>query len=81
MSSAIKSSIAYQKLAERFGEITKTELVALAEVIVLHLNIDITAEDKKSIESIYKWYDDNFELIWLFIEEHILVKTEDGKII
>lgn len=76
-------SPAYKKLIDRFGEpIRFREVVSLAELINIKTNLPLSSRNKRSWKKILKWFDDNEETIWPWIEEHsIIVTNEDDEIL
>lgn len=70
---------AWTKLTSRYGQISKSELLCLAEVLSHHLDIKLYREYKRRKKMLIKWFDDNLDQVWPYIENHIIIKDIDGK--
>ncbi|KAK8864939.1 hypothetical protein M9Y10_010466 [Tritrichomonas musculus] len=77
-----KDSKAWQKLSAKFGEkINLNEALSLAEIVSYHLDIQLYREYRRRKSMLIKWFDENLELIWPFIEQKITVCNSVGKIL
>lgn len=77
------NSPSYKKLVERFGEpIRFREIVSLAELINIKTELPLTSRNKRSWKNILKWYDENQETIFSWIESHsLIIVNQDDEII
>lgn len=75
-------SKAWTKLASKYGsKVNFDELLRLAEILSNHLNIQLSRCYKRRKEMLIKWYDDNLNTLWPYIEGHITVTLTNGRII
>jgi hypothetical protein len=71
------TSEAWKFLENRFGpDIPKPWLISLGRVLAQHLNIPLAREYKRRKGMMIKWFDDHFEFIEPFINQHVEVLTE-----
>ena len=70
---------AAKKLTERFGKRTQPELLSLAQLISAYTGIQLHREFKRRRSMLLSWYEQNFDVIWPFIEEEVIVHDEDEK--
>lgn len=76
------SSGAWKKLTSRFGpKISQEELLSLAQVVSVQLDIELTREYKRRKEILIKWFDENLDVIWPFIEKNVVVSDIRGQVI
>lgn len=69
-----KNSLAWSKLTSRFGpKLNQNKLLSLAEVVSNHLNIELYREYKRRKEMLIKWFDENLDIVWPFIESHVTI--------
>lgn len=76
-----ENSRAVKKLTERFGERTQPELLSLAQIISKHTGIKLYRESKRRRTLLLAWYEQNFDKIWPFIEQQVIVQDQDEKVI
>jgi hypothetical protein len=70
---------AWALLTSKFGtKITQEELLSLAQVLAHELDLDLSREYKRRKELLVKWYDENIETIWPFVETRIVVTGWKG---
>lgn len=50
----------------------------MAEVISDQLNIGLYREYKRRKEMLIKWFDENYDSVWPFIENHLSIIDTDG---
>ena len=72
-----ENSRAVKKLTERFGERTQAELLSLALVVSAHTGIKLYRESKRRRNLLLAWYEQNFDVIWPFIEKEVIVQDQD----
>jgi len=71
---------AWRRLTIRFGmTISHMELLSLAKVVAHYTNIELVREAKRRKELLIKWFDDNLERVWPFIEEKIRIEDLDDR--
>lgn len=76
------TSEAWKKLTSKYGEkLNHAELKCLAQVISANLDIELSRETKRRKNMLIKWFDENLNKIWPFIEEHIEVEDVDGNFV
>lgn len=74
-----KKCKAWLSLTERFGpKISQNQLLSMAEVISDQLNIGLYREYKRRKEMLIKWFDENYDSVWPFIENHLSIIDTDG---
>lgn len=74
-----KNSKAWINLTKRFGtKISQNQLLSIAEVVSTQLNIGLYREYKRRKEMLIKWFDENYESIWPFIENNITIIDTEG---
>lgn len=74
-----KSSQAWQKLTERFGpKISHDEILSLAIILSENMKISLSREYKRRKIMLIKWFDENFENVWPFIEKNVVIKDSQG---
>ena len=71
-----ENSQAVKKLTERFGRRTQSELLSLAQIISEHTEIKLYRESKRRRNLLLAWYEQNFDTIWPFIEQEVIVQEE-----
>ncbi|KAK8895033.1 hypothetical protein M9Y10_023475 [Tritrichomonas musculus] len=70
---------AWTKLTSRFGpKISQEELLSLAEVVSHQLEIELYREYKRRKNMLIKWFDENLDLVWPYIEKHIIITDIHG---
>ena len=74
-----KASRAWISLTSRYGpKINQNQLLSLAEVVSYQLNLGLFREYKRRKEMLIKWFDENYDAVWPFIENHITVIDING---
>lgn len=74
-----KTSRAWTSLTSRYGpKINQNQLLSLAEVVSYQLNVGLFREYKRRKEMLIKWFDENYDVVWPFVENHITVIDIDG---
>ena len=74
-----ENSQAVKKLTERFGRRTQSELLSLAQVVSKHTGIKLYRESKRRRTLLLAWFEQNFDKIWPFIEQQVVVQDQDEK--
>lgn len=73
-----KESRAWSIICQRFGpNLNQSELVSLAEVVAHHLHLKVDREAKRRKEVVLKWFEENSELVFPFLEK-VVLEDEDG---
>jgi hypothetical protein len=71
---------AWARLTAKFGpKISQEELLSLAQVISHELRLGLSREYKRRKELLVKWYDENLDVIWPFIETRVVISDREGR--
>ena len=58
-----------------FGEMpTREQLLSLARVVAIHLQLELDREAFRRKEVLIKWYDEHYDLVFPFITNHIKIE-------
>jgi hypothetical protein len=75
----LRNSPAWREICRRYGPcLTHSELICLAEVVALNLNLTLCRAAKRKKKNLVGWFDENFEQIQPFLNR-VLLFDIDGQ--
>jgi hypothetical protein len=73
---------AWVRLTKKYGPtISHNNLLSLAHVVSVHTKLPLLRESKRRKDMLIKWFEDNIDLVWPFIEAKIRISDDNGEII
>ena len=74
-----KSCKAWINLTAKYGaKISQNQLLSMAEIVSTQLHLGLFREYKRRKEMLIKWFDENFDIVWPYIESHVTVVDING---
>jgi hypothetical protein len=73
---------AWVLLTKKYGPtIPHNNLLSLANVVSIHMKLPLLRESKRRKDMLIRWFDDNIDCVWPFIETKIRISDDSGKLI
>lgn len=71
---------AWSRLTQKFGQkVSQEELLTIAQIVSHELDIPLAREYKRRKEILVKWFDENLEAVWPFINNKVRVTDQEGE--
>jgi hypothetical protein len=73
------SSRAWTCLTNKYGpRISQEKLLSLAQVAAFELRLGLPREWKRRKEMLVRWFDENLDIVWPFIQAKVVVSDTSG---
>ncbi|KAK8857752.1 hypothetical protein M9Y10_016162 [Tritrichomonas musculus] len=75
-----KKSKAWLKLTSKFGDkVNHKLLLSIAHLVSKQFNIELCREYKRRKEMLIKWFDENIDTVWPYVNDNLVFEYVDGR--